>query len=713
MIDKLILLVFSGLFTVTPLVMNSLTSELFEFNKMIFIYLSTVVALFLWLLKMILHKKTYFRNTFLDWPLRLFFLSQLISTIFSIDVHTSIFGYYSRFNGGLLSIAAYLILYRVFVSNINPADLKKLLRLSLASSFLVILWGLPGRLGHDLSCLVFMGQFNNKCWTNQFDPAARMFSTLGQPNWLGAYLAINFFIALYFFLSSVDESKKLNQYLFGFYIIINFVSVLFTRSRSALLSVVVGLVLFSVYFYYGYRKNKPKLKITGVLLTCLIISLIIFKTGIGQIDRILTGEFRPPQVNEEQQTRPATDLSSQNQETDLSSDVTESFDIRKIVWQGAVDLGLRYPFFGSGVETFAYSYYFTRPKVHNLTSEWDFLYNKAHNEFLNYLATTGFAGLFFYMAMIAVVIYRFGRTIVLADKDLKKLFFCLLMAYFAILITNFFGFSTTVINLYFYLIPALAVLFDHDYGYAKQRDEFPASLNQKIAVGVLSAVFIYGVYFIASYWLADINYARGDNYGKLGDYRNAVDYLSRALKLRYEHVYLDKLSYNFSNLAVVAHYQKQSELAKQLITVSDQYNLKSLEASPKNILYWKTRAKNQYLYYQITLNPEQINEGIAALKKAEVIASTDPKVPYTLAIFHSLLADETKEKNEKRKQEELSLQDIDRSIGLKANFRDGYLLKGQLLKKYGNKEKAREIFSTMLDKFNPKDEEVLEELKEN
>jgi hypothetical protein len=248
MIDKLILLVFSGLFTVTPLVMNSLTSELFEFNKMIFIYLSTVVALFLWLLKMILHKKTYFRNTFLDWPLRLFFLSQLISTIFSIDVHTSIFGYYSRFNGGLLSIAAYLILYRVFVSNINPADLKKLLRLSLASSFLVILWGLPGRLGHDLSCLVFMGQFNNKCWTNQFDPAARMFSTLGQPNWLGAYLAINFFIALYFFLSSVDESKKLNQYLFGFYIIINFVSVLFTRSRSALLSVVVGLVLFSSIF---------------------------------------------------------------------------------------------------------------------------------------------------------------------------------------------------------------------------------------------------------------------------------------------------------------------------------------------------------------------------------------------------------------------------------------------------------------------------------
>ena len=55
-----------------------------------------------------------------------------------------------------------------------------------------MLWGLPGRFGYDMSCFLFLGQLNNSCWTDQFHPEVRMFSTLGQPNWLGAFLAVNF-----------------------------------------------------------------------------------------------------------------------------------------------------------------------------------------------------------------------------------------------------------------------------------------------------------------------------------------------------------------------------------------------------------------------------------------------------------------------------------------------------------------------------------------
>jgi len=46
-----------------------------------------------------------------------------------------------------------------------------------------------------------------------------MFSTLGQPNWLGAYLAINFFLALGYYLESRKEKpnkgKELNQIIDG------------------------------------------------------------------------------------------------------------------------------------------------------------------------------------------------------------------------------------------------------------------------------------------------------------------------------------------------------------------------------------------------------------------------------------------------------------------------------------------------------------------
>ena len=231
-----------SLFFFTPLLMAPYTSELFEFNKLIFIYLITLGVIFFWLLKMILAKKIIIKRTPFDIPILFFYLSQILSTFFSIDAHTSLFGYYGRFNGGLISITAYILLYYGFVSNLDSeAAIKsvlKLLKVSLISSSLVIIWGLPGKLGRDLSCLLFLGQFNNSCWTDQFRPAERMFSTLGQPNWLGAYLAINFFIGLYFFFKKilnqsldfardkVQDDKK--TVLYGLYLFVNFSSILFT-----------------------------------------------------------------------------------------------------------------------------------------------------------------------------------------------------------------------------------------------------------------------------------------------------------------------------------------------------------------------------------------------------------------------------------------------------------------------------------------------------
>ena len=84
---------------------------------------------------------------------------------------------------------------------------------------------------------------------------------------------------------------------------------------------------------------------------------------------------------------------------------TDSGQIRLYVWQGALDIWKAYPLFGTGVETFAFAYYQFRPAEHNLTSEWDYLYNKAHNEYLNYLATTGALGLGSYLLFIGVFIF--------------------------------------------------------------------------------------------------------------------------------------------------------------------------------------------------------------------------------------------------------------------------------------------------------------------
>ncbi|MBF8303332.1 MAG: efflux transporter, family, subunit [Candidatus Dadabacteria bacterium] len=73
--------------------------------------------------------------------------------------------------------------------------------------------------------------------------------------------------------------------------------------------------------------------------------------------------------------------------------------------KAALEIAKANPIFGTGVETFAYSYYQYRPVEHNNTSEWDFLYNKAHNEYLNYLATTGIVGFVSYISIIVMFLF--------------------------------------------------------------------------------------------------------------------------------------------------------------------------------------------------------------------------------------------------------------------------------------------------------------------
>src|SRR3989344_2165292 len=116
---KTIRLTFYSLFFVVPLIFLPGHVELFQFNKMITVYLGTIIITALWLIRMVIKKRILLRKTPLDLPILLFLFSQVLSTILSIEPHTSLFGYYSRFHGGLLSTISYILLYYEFVTNVG------------------------------------------------------------------------------------------------------------------------------------------------------------------------------------------------------------------------------------------------------------------------------------------------------------------------------------------------------------------------------------------------------------------------------------------------------------------------------------------------------------------------------------------------------------------------------------------------------------------
>jgi len=165
-------------------------------------------------------------------------------------------------------------------------------------------------------------------------------------------------------------------------------------------------------------------------------------------------------------------------------------------------------------------------------------------------------------------------------------------------------------------------------------------------------------------------------------------------------VYEDKLSSILANLAFLAYYDKDKKVdPKQLIQLANFYNLKSLKASPKNVLYWKTRAKNYYLFSQISDEKKNLDHAIEALEVAKTLSPTDPKLYYSQAMLYINI------------NKEKALATINQAIELKPNYRDGYYGKGLILKQLGKKEEAKKAFQYILEKLIPNDEEAKKELQ--
>lgn len=698
------------LFFITPFAVFPFNSELFEFNKMLLIYTISILILGLWILRSMQEGRIYIRKTPLDIPFVLFLVSQALSTLFSIDRHTSFFGYYGRFNGGLLSTMTFIFLFYAYLSNIRThADIgiRRLLTISGIVSILVVLWGLPGTFNHDLSCLLFTSKFDNSCWTAQFKPAERMFSTLGQPNWLGAYLAITLFTSVYLLLTT---DKRMMRFLATLSMIFSYAGLLLSRSRSALGSLVPGFILIGFYFLWVRFSEKKfpfekSLRFLLAGLGGLVILTFVLRTGIPKVDSILSFSFLNRRVEK------SVDITSQQPASTKTDGVTDSLDIRKIVWEGALRLGNEYPLFGTGAETFGYAYYSVRPVAHNLTSEWDYLYNKAHNEYLNMFATTGWFGILSLLTLCLAFIWLLMRTL-FKENDRQKQFLCITLfsIFSSILVTNFFGFSITVIQLYWYLIFIVAVVFcvpaSHIHTDKKQNSLSYAQM------GIVLFLVLWLLNSVVSYWLADYKYAQSDIALKNNNSAAAVSLLQEALNLRNEHVYEDKLSYALAQYASILAYQKKENEMQQVIDVSEKLNLQTIQNSSQNVLYWKTRVKNQFLFYQTSLDKKYLFTGLAALDELYKLAPTDPKIPYFSATYYSLLSDDEKNVTQKQLYQAKSLEAIEKAIELKGNYADAYYLKVQLYKKYGNKSKAREVLEFYIREFTQDNPGLIKELQE-
>ena len=755
-LNKYIAWSFYAIFFAVPLVIHPSTYELFEFNKMWIVFGLSLLILFFWTTKMILQSRINIRRTPLDIPLLLFLASQLISTIWSLDPHVSFWGYYSRFNGGFLSTLTYVFLYYAYASNlaknadegVHEQEISyKLLFVSVLSGFIVSLWGFPSHFGYDPTCFAFRGQLNVDCWTDAFHPTVRIFSTLGQPNWLAAFLSVTIPLTFAFSLVSLQAKKTIKGILLAGITVLSYICLLFTRSQSGFAAFWVGfLVMLAILMYRELQVHSKFTSAVQILENKTLIILVvlfglttlIFGSGVGRIDDIRAKiiSYATPHSVATQSQNTATPPPAGGE---LGG--TDSGQIRLYVWQGALKIWREHPLFGTGVETFAFAYYQNRPLGHNLTSEWDYLYNKAHNEYLNYAATTGIFGLGTYLLFFILFLFLAVKKLTnskfqtLNSKEIQNqneknkhsqsliinqyLGAAIIAGIISLLISNFFGFSVVIVNLFLFILP---IVFLDMFALLGTREFFAknVSANQKIpddvSSGKITLILVIFViiavleYMLAQFWVADTKYAYGYNLDHANAYSEATPYLADAVALRPgEDLFKDEYALNLSTMALLAAQQKQNsqavQFAEQAKTLDDQV----VANHPNNVVYFKNRTRVYYALAQ--LNKQFLPETIKAIKRAHELAPTDAKILYNEALIIG--------QNGDRATAEALLK---QTVTLKPNYTDAYyalaLFYSQDVKEEKDQTKIAEAKKNAQDTLNyylkhiaPGDKKAIELLK--
>lgn len=616
-ISKVIRQLFYILFFLTPIIFWPFTSEVFEFNKMMFVYLMTILISSAWLIRSLVNKKFEIVKTPLDIPIIIFLASQIISTVVSINPHTSLWGYYSRFHGGLMSTISYTVLFYALITHFKNEThaIKNLLTSILVSAALISFAAVLEHFGHSFSCLLVTRQFDVNCWVQ--DVQNRVFSTLGQPNWLSAFLVALLPLSLF---KTTNPAEKKHRLLYLGLSLLYLMAILFTKSQSGIAATFVVLILF---FIITVVQKKKSWLIS--LLVPLAILAFIFKGQTIQRTFISLNKINPFYSDTQ------TIATEENINRIGGSD---SMTIRRIVWEGAIKLGLQHPLFGTGVETFGYSYYWVRPAAHNLTSETDFLYNKAHNEYLNFLATTGFIGLFAYLFLIGSILYIFLNK----KTNHNDLRFPLLLGFVSILITNYFGFSVVNIALFFFLFPAIYIS-SLDKGVRTDRK---IKIDTGLGITVVCIGTLWLTVGLSRAWLADIAFNKG---------KGSLEESEKAIKLNpNEPIYYSQLG-NINALVATQLIAPQiaslpsttsAEIKAQANTILEKYIGKAVEninyaqkLNPYNLNVLKTKAKTNLALAQF--DPKYYQEALNTLLEISRLSPTESSNFQNIGILYQSL----------------------------------------------------------------------------
>lgn len=355
-----------------PVFFLPITSEFYEFNKQALLIAATIILTVSWFGRMWSSRELRIVRTPLDLPILLLVAAYVVTTLTSVNLTSSVFGYFGRFNGGLVSVLCYAMLYFVYVNNVRTfAHVMRIAGAMSLSAGVLALFGV----------LEYFNLFKNAPWDLLKN---RFFTPAGSPNALSYYLMAVLPVTLSL-LAITKKSSSRSLYLTTS--LFSFAYIALVNVMAAWVGAAVGLIVF---FYFAREATFSRNR--GVFTALLVIFLGLSSLALPIVRDRLPQDLReiPKEIN-----------------LDWGSS-----------WQIAARTIADKPLQGSGPDTFLFDFTRFRDVSLNGTPFWNLRFDRANTELLQVLTTMGLLGLAVFLYFIYRVV-RLGMTYLPKEKELE------------------------------------------------------------------------------------------------------------------------------------------------------------------------------------------------------------------------------------------------------------------------------------------------------
>lgn len=570
--DKFIELCLISIIVLVPVIFYTRTNDVFEINKMFVMKMFIIVIAAVWALGVIREKKLLLVRTGFDFPVLGYLAACFVTVIITNNRYLSVFGVYEDFEG-IITMCFYAALFYIAVNHIKKTGaVYKLMSAMLFATLIISVYGLLQNFGWDFVM-----------WNPDTYSKERFFSTLGNPNFLAAYLVETIPAIFVMFFITRDIKRKV----LILAVLLSAITVLFlTKSRAGAISFFVTLGIIVAYAVYDSKKpdnrlfsgNKAWFAMFAVFLglMCLIPEV---QKAFGMLWERSKGLFSLHGI---------------------------TLTPRVYIWESALMMYRDYPVLGTGLDTFQVMFpYYRFPIYWQL--EWNGTPEKTHNIFLQVLATQGIVGMSVYL-LLFVAFFKKSFNLIFGEKDIVRryLVFGIFMGVIAYIIQGLFNYTVVAYGSFFWVALGLVIALD-----ASQRRyyslEFKGGRNNSwLYAGVLAGLFLMTT-LTTREWMADMYYKVGNIAAAADKDEIGVPYYKGAVTLNpNSEIYWVKYGIAYEKLM-----RKEPDPQKkiELIKKAAEIHSRTIKMNPMNGYNYNNLAR-VYKHYGEAVDPAKYQDAV-------------------------------------------------------------------------------------------------------